>query len=143
MTYRMSGQSESIAKLIAGRRAVPPRPLWDRFWEKVDISGGADACWPWTGAISYTKRRRKHGGKFAKRWGREIIQQAGRGSRTLKAHRLALCFTGSGLEEYDRPEQAAHTCNNRLCCNPVHLYWATEQQNVEDRYGRNDKVGDE
>lgn len=132
----MSGLSASVVKLIEVRKARPLRPLWDRFWEKVDTTGGTEACWPWMGAISYTKRRRKHRGKFAKRWGRGVIQLAGRGSRTLKAHRLALCFTGEGLDEYGRPEHAAHICNNRLCCNPVHLYWATEQQNFEDRYGR-------
>lgn len=128
--------SPSVAHLIAARRAKPLVPLWDRFWAKVDTSAGEDACWPWTGARSYRKRRRKNRGKFAKHWGRGVIQQAGRGSRTLKAHRVALCFTGAGVEEeYDRPEQAAHKCGNRICCNPLHLYWASFNENWSDRYG--------
>src|SRR5438105_2799861 len=29
-----------------GRR-LTATPLEDRFWSKVDCSGGKDACWPW------------------------------------------------------------------------------------------------
>lgn len=100
------------------------RPLWDRFWAKVDTTGGPDACWPWIGALSHKRSGTKRG----------LIQEAGRGSRLLLVHRVALCFTGNGLEDYDRPEEAAHTCDNRLCCNPVHLYWATAEENRLDRY---------
>jgi hypothetical protein len=28
---------------------MPTRPLTERFWEKVDRSGGPAACWPWQG----------------------------------------------------------------------------------------------
>lgn len=27
-------------------------PLAERFWPKVDKSGGPDACWPWLGGIN-------------------------------------------------------------------------------------------
>jgi len=112
--------------MIAARRAKPLLPLWDRFWANVDMRAGLTGCWMWRGALS-TNHKRKKGA-------RGTIQEAGRGSRLLKAHRLALCFAGEGLEEYDRPEVAAHRCGNPLCCNNYsHLYWATQEENVWDR----------
>ena len=47
--------------------------LEDRFWAKVD-KGGPDECWLWTGALT------PYYGQ---------IQEGGRGSRQLKAHRTA------------------------------------------------------
>lgn len=29
--------------------------------------------------------------------------------------------------------EAAHSCNNRVCCNPNHLRWATKSENAADR----------
>ncbi len=26
----------------------------------------------------------------------------------------------------------AHACNNAKCCNPKHLYWATDKENIQD-----------
>jgi len=112
--------------MIAARRAKPLLPLWDRFWAQVDMRAGLTGCWMWRGTLSTNHKRRKGA--------RGTIQEAGRGSRLLKAHRLALCFAGEGLEEYGRPEVAAHRCGNPLCCNNYsHLYWATPEENVEDR----------
>jgi len=99
-------------------------PLWDRLWSQVDMSAGLTGCWPWTG------------GKSIKRHGKDrgIIREGGRGSRVLLVHRVALCFAGEGLREYDRAEQAGHRCGNRLCCNNYsHLYWATREENSMDR----------
>lgn len=100
--------------------------LYDRFWSKVDMSGGLSACWPWTGAIS-TKRKGASRG----------ILRAGNENnhRVVIAHRLALCYAGAGYEEYFRPHQAAHRCNNPICCNNYsHLYWATQAENQADRW---------
>ena len=112
--------------------------IWDRFWSKVDSSGGADACWPWVGAKSV-----KRSGTL-----RGVLQVAGRRSRIVLAHRFALCLVFGGLAldellaEYDAlfddgsRREACHRCNNRLCCNPHpnHLYWGTQEQNRADRY---------
>lgn len=88
----------------------------DRFWSKVDRSGGPDACWPWT---AY----RDHGG-----YG--VVHRSG---HVWRAHRLALTLLGG-----DRPGLfALHRCDNRPCCNPSHLYWGTHKDNANDRVSRN------
>lgn len=47
------------------------------------------------------------------------------------AHRF-VCRLAHG--EPPQPKlQAAHSCGNRLCCNPRHLRWATCRENLADR----------
>lgn len=80
------------------------------FWARVDQSGGPDACWPYLG------RSHKGYGRFSfegKEW---------------RAHRLALWLSRGSLEE-----QANHTCDNTICCNPTHLYVGSQRDNVKDR----------
>ncbi len=50
--------------------------------------------------------------------------------KRIGAHRLALVLhTGKNPEKLD----AAHSCHNRRCVNPVHLRWATRSENFRDR----------
>jgi hypothetical protein len=121
---------------MPGSMAAPtyrPRPrgtLLQRLQAKIDTSAGPDQCWPWTGA----KSRKRQG------YTRGVIREGPAGGRVLVAARVMLCMIGNGLEDYDAtfpdgsPRFAAHTCTNRLCCNPLHLYWATEEENIADRY---------
>lgn len=52
------------------------------------------------------------------------------GSRRQHAHRY-VCILAHGAP---RPGQTdvAHSCGNRLCCNPLHLRHATSAENSED-----------
>lgn len=96
---------------------VPPPgsiPALERFMSYVDISGGPDACHPWTAA-----RNRYGYGRFGK---------------TQTAHRWIL---GHLRGEPLRPEQhALHHCDNPPCVNPKHLYVGTPAQNMRDKSAR-------
>lgn len=106
---------------------MPPRetPLIERFYAKVDRSGGPTACWPWLGA----RQKSRGGGE------RGRIREGGRGTKIWHAHRLALALSTGA----DRPAlEAMHTCDTPLCCNPAHLLWGTHPQNMRDyarKYG--------
>ena len=51
--------------------------------------------------------------------------------RTWRAHRYVLVRASGGVDPAGM--QAAHSCGNRLCCNPKHLRWATAAENASDR----------
>lgn len=94
------------------------RPAMERFLEKVDRSGGPDACWVWTAARN--------------RYGYGVFQLDGR--RGMTAHRWMLARTlGRPLRWDDEvQEMALHTCDNPPCVNPAHLYVGTAKDNFDD-----------
>lgn len=87
----------------------------DRFWSKVDRSGGPDACWPWT--------RATHQGYG---WFRL------RGV-SITASRFAWRITHGPIPV---GLYVCHTCDNRPCCNPAHLWLGTQADNVRDMFAK-------
>lgn len=93
-----------------------PRPVMVRLIENVDMSGGLNACWPWT------KARNEHG------YG--IMRVAG---KNVRAHRVAR-FMGNDPGPHVK---VRHSCDNPPCCNPLHLLVGTQADNVADMHERN------
>lgn len=89
------------------------QPVEVRFWSKVDKSGGESACWPWTASLD----------------GRGYGQLSMGHDRMVRAHRLALELSGV---EVSAAAVVCHTCDNRLCCNPAHLWLGTNEDNLQD-----------
>jgi hypothetical protein len=93
------------------------------------MSGGADACWTWRGALR--KRYRGQRGK---------MRVGSNGSRIVSADRLALALHTDGNLTKKRDGvllQCCHKCGNGdapiFCVNPRHLYWGTQKQNERDK----------
>lgn len=89
--------------------ATAPSPS-QRFWAKVERRS-ADECWLWAGAVGPGGygRYRFHGVRSA-------------------AHRVAFEIA-NGREPYPF---ALHHCDNRLCCNPAHLWEGDHRANMRD-----------
>lgn len=86
----------------------------EKFWARVDKSGGTKACWPWTGP-----RLPRGYGCF---W-------VGGTRRGVRAHRFAYELTHGPI-----PTDLCicHKCDNPPCCNPSHLFAGTQGDNVRD-----------
>lgn len=101
---------------------MPPyRPAEERFEEKVDRSGGPDACHLWTSP--------PNGGGYGS-FGPGPHDPLGR--RVVGAHVWALeRKLGRPLRE---GYECGHTCHVRLCVNELHLEEVTYSQNQADRW---------
>lgn len=97
----------AVDQALSARRLVG-------FWAMVDRSGGPDACWPWTGSTFHSGYGQSH------RLG-EVL-----------AHRVAWTATNGSIPKEGK-NCVCHHCDNKVCCNPAHLFLGSHKDNVADR----------
>lgn len=97
------------------------KPIEDRFWSKVEK--GPD-CWEWTGS------KVKGGYGQIGKGGREIGNEM--------THRLSWEIHNGPIPE---GMFVCHSCDNRSCVNPDHLFLGTHSDNVQDMVAKG-RVGD-
>ena len=87
----------------------------ERLWQYIDVRE-MDKCWLWTGA-----KNRQGYGQF-------VMPTGSTGGKNVTAHRMA-------YEQFWRTKLvgvACHKCDNKSCCNPLHIYDGTLSSNTRD-----------
>jgi hypothetical protein len=107
----------------SGKFAAGSRPLAERLWARVDRNGPLPEhaahlgnCWIWWGATN----ERGYG-----------LIGLGVPKKNARVHRLVweLEFGAVPAGEF-----VLHKCDQRTCCNPVHLFLGSSQDNTDDMF---------
>lgn len=97
------------------------KPVLVLFWSKVDIQE-QDECWNW---------------KASTQSGYGQFITGIRHRLSSKASRVSWILTHGPIPE---GLQVLHKCDNKLCCNPYHLFLGTHQDNMADKVRKGRQV---
>jgi len=89
-----------------------------RKWvtDRVDSSGGPDACHPWTA------------GRFGTGYGAARL-----GGRQMGSHRAVWILAHGPIP---KGLVLCHRCDNPICCNVAHLFLGTHADNIADKVSK-------
>lgn len=98
----------------------------DKFWSWVEKEPN-NGCWNWKGGTNTTGY-----GLFSLNSPSWMYEKTGRTKTQLLAHRVAWYLLRGEIGKDDKTNHLYHYCDNRLCCNPDHMFVGSMYDNVQD-----------